>query len=149
MPLFDKLSDADLDALLARANLRRFAIGEAVFEQGTLATHFFLLLHGRLKVTQVTADGQQIIVRMVYPGDIFGFAKALQRDDYPGTPTAAAESVVIFWPADVWDVFIKKSPIWLSTPCKPSVSACRRPIPVFVRWQPRRSSAVLPTLCSG
>lgn len=110
LPLFSKLSAAELDMLLEQATLRRFAIGEAVFEQGAAATQFFLLLHGRLKVTQVTADGQQIIVRMVHPGDIFGFAKALQRDDYPGTPTASAESVVICWPTQVWDLFIEKNP---------------------------------------
>lgn len=110
LPLFDKLSDGDLDDLMSQASMRRFAIGEAVFEQGAAATHFFLLLHGRLKVTQVTSDGQQIIVRVVHPGDIFGFAKALQRLDYPGTPTAAAESVVICWPTAVWDVFVEQNP---------------------------------------
>ncbi len=110
LPLFNKLSDAELDRLLARATMRRVAMGEAVFEQGQKADRFFLLLHGRLKVTQVTADGQQIIVRMVHPGDIFGFAKALQRDDYPGTPTAAAESVVICWPTEVWGLFVEQNP---------------------------------------
>ena len=77
--LFDKMDAADLDKLLSQATSRRVAAGEAVFEQGGPATHFFMLLHGRLKVTQVTPDGQQIIVRMVHPGDLFGFAKALQR----------------------------------------------------------------------
>lgn len=110
LPVFEKLSDSDLDGLLARATLRRVHIGEAVFEQGQKATQFYLLLHGRLKVTQVTADGQQIIVRMVHPGDIFGFARALQRDDYPGTPTAAADSVVICWPADIWSLFVEQNP---------------------------------------
>jgi len=110
LPLFDRLSDTDLDALLAQANIRRFSLGEAVFEQGAAATHFFLLLHGRLKVTQVTPDGQQIIVRVVHPGDIFGFAKALQRQDYPGTPTAASESLVICWPTEVWDLFVETNP---------------------------------------
>jgi CRP/FNR family transcriptional regulator, nitrogen oxide reductase regulator len=110
LPLFDRLSDSALDELLTHATLRRFAIGEAVFDQGAAATHFFLLLHGRLKVTQVTGDGQQIIVRVVHPGDIFGFAKALQRLDYPGTPTAAAESLVICWPTAVWDVFVEQNP---------------------------------------
>jgi CRP-like cAMP-binding protein len=110
LPLFAKLSDADLDRLLARATLRRVAMSEAVFEQGQKADRFFLLLHGRLKVTQVTADGQQIIVRMVHPGDIFGIAKALQRDDYPGTPTASAESLVLCWPTEVWGQFIEQNP---------------------------------------
>ena len=110
LPLFAKMSDADLDRMLARATLRRVGIGEAVFEQGQKADRFFLLLHGRLKVTQVTSDGQQIIVRMVHPGDLFGFAKALQREDYPGTPTAAAESVVICWPTEVWGQFVEQNP---------------------------------------
>ncbi len=110
LPLFERMSDADLDRMLARATLRRIAVGDSVFEQGQVASDFFLLLHGRLKVTQVTPDGQQIIVRMVNPGDIFGFTKALQRPDYPATPTAAAESVVICWPNAVWGEFVEQSP---------------------------------------
>ncbi|MBE7733537.1 Crp/Fnr family transcriptional regulator [Devosia sp. CC-YST696] len=104
------MSDSDLDRLLSRAIMRRVAPGETVFEQGQKATQFFLLLHGRLKVTQVTPEGQQIIVRVVHPGDIFGFAQALQRDDYPGTPIAAAESVVICWPNEVWAHFVEQNP---------------------------------------
>lgn len=110
LPLFARMSDTDLDHLLARATTRRVPVGEAVFEQGQKATQFFLLLHGRLKVTQVTSEGQQIIVRVVHPGDIFGFAQALQRDDYPGTPIAAAESVVLCWPNDVWGNVVEQNP---------------------------------------
>ncbi|WIY52362.1 Crp/Fnr family transcriptional regulator [Devosia sp. YIM 151766] len=110
LPLFANMTDEDLDRLLARASMRRVQISETVFEQGQKATHFFLLLHGRLKVTQVTPEGQQIIVRVVHPGDLFGFAQALQRDDYPGTPIAAAESVVMSWPNDVWGHFVEQNP---------------------------------------
>ncbi|MFD1254831.1 Nitrogen fixation regulation protein FixK [Devosia equisanguinis] len=110
LPLFANMSDADIDRLLARASLRRLLIGEAVFEQGQKATQFFLLLHGRLKVMQVTSEGQQIIVRVVHPGDLFGFAQALQRDDYPGTPLAAAESLVLCWPNEVWGHFVEQNP---------------------------------------
>ena len=59
---------------------------------------------------QVTPDGQQIIVRMVNPGDLFGLAKALQRADYPGTAVAAAESVVLAWSTDMWPVFVEQNP---------------------------------------
>jgi len=111
LPLFANMSDADIDRLLARASLRRLLIGEAVFEQGQKATQFFLLLHGRLKVMQVTSEGQQIIVRVVHPGDLFGFAQALQRDDYPGTPLAAAESLVLCWPNEVWGHFVEQNPL--------------------------------------
>jgi len=108
--LFDKTSDAELDKLIASAVSRRVPQGEAVFEQGQAASHFYLLLHGRLKVMQVTADGQQIIVRVVHPGDLFGFARALQRVDYPGSAIAAAESVVLSWATDMWPVFVEQNP---------------------------------------
>ena len=110
LSLFDKTSDAELDKLIASAVSRRVPQGEAVFEQGQAASHFYLLLHGRLKVMQVTADGQQIIVRVVHPGDLFGFARALQRVDYPGSAIAAAESVVLSWATDMWPVFVEQNP---------------------------------------
>ena len=59
---------------------------------------------------QVTPDGQQIIVRVVHPGDLFGFARALQRIDYPGTAIAAAESIVLVWLTDLWPVFVEQNP---------------------------------------
>ncbi|MBP2234926.1 CRP-like cAMP-binding protein [Sinorhizobium kostiense] len=111
LSLFDRMSDADLDRLLTHATPRRVPQGDAVFEQGQTATNFFLLLHGRLKVTQVTEDGQQIIVRVVHPGDLFGFAKALQRSDYPGTATAATESLALSWPTDLWPQFVEQNPL--------------------------------------
>ena len=110
LALFDRMSDEDLDRLLNHATARRVPQGDAVFEQGQQAASFFLLLHGRLKVTQVTAEGQQIIVRVVHPGDLFGFAQALQRDDYPGTPIAAAESVLMSWPNEVWGSIVEQNP---------------------------------------
>lgn len=110
LALFDRMSDEDLDRLLTHATARRVAQGDAVFEQGQQAASFFLLLHGRLKVTQVTEDGQQIIVRVVHPGDLFGFAKALQRSDYPGTARAATESVILGWPTDLWPQFVEQNP---------------------------------------
>ena len=110
LSLFEKMSDQDLDNLLTHAAIRRVPQGDVVFEQGASASAFFLLLHGRLKVTQVTRDGQQIIVRVVNPGDLFGFARALQRSDYPGTAVAAIESIVIGWPTELWGVFVEKNP---------------------------------------
>lgn len=108
--LFDRMPDEELDRLLQHAASRRVPQGEAVFEQGQAATSFFLLLNGRLKVTQVTPDGQQIIVRVVHPGDLFGFAKALQRTDYPGTAMAAAESLTLCWPTELWPRFVEHNP---------------------------------------
>ena len=109
-PMFEKMPDHDVEALLGQAVAKRIGPGESFFEQGATATHFFLLVHGRLKVTQVTANGQQIIVRVVHPGDLFGFARALRRSDYPGTAIGVTESLAICWPTELWPQFIDRSP---------------------------------------
>lgn len=110
LPLFEKMADEELDRLIAHATPRLVPPGETIFEQGQPARSFYLLLNGRLKVTQVTQDGQQIIVRVVHPGDLFGFARALQREDYPGTAVAAAESLTLSWPTDLWPDFVEDNP---------------------------------------
>ena len=108
--VFRAMSDADLDAVIAAARPRRLAEGAAAFEQGATAEEFFVLLHGRLKVVQTTPEGQQVVVRHVNPGEIFGIAKAMQRHDYPATAVAVTESLALAWPGSHWDLFIARNP---------------------------------------
>ena len=111
LSIFQSMSDEDLDAILALASVRRVPDGTAIFEQGAEATEFFTLLHGRLKVVQTTQDGQQVVVRHVSPGEIFGIARAMRRTDYPATALAVVDSLALAWPSSQWDVFIARSPV--------------------------------------
>lgn len=111
MPLFEQLPDSALDDILATSTTRRYPSGAIVFEQGQAADTYFVLLHGRLRVTQVTPEGQQVIVRMVNPGDIFGIAKAIRRTTYPGTATAVSESIALAWPMSGWDDMLSRHPM--------------------------------------
>jgi CRP-like cAMP-binding protein len=110
MPLFEKMDADGIDDVLKTASSRRYAVGDNVFEQGETASRFFLLLHGRLRVTQVTSEGQQVVVRIVNPGDLFGIAKALHRLDYPGTATAVSDSLVLAWPMTMWTDLLERHP---------------------------------------
>jgi CRP-like cAMP-binding protein len=100
----------ELDDVIAQATSLRIPMGKAVFEQGQLASSFYVLLHGRLKVVQVTPDGQQVVIRFVNPGDIYGIAKALNRPDYPATATALVDSVTLAWDMAIWDDFMAGHP---------------------------------------
>lgn len=110
LPPFARLDEAETTAVLATAASHRYEAGSNVFEQGAEATHFSVLLHGHLRVTQVTPGGEQIVVRMVNPGDIFGIARALQRSTYPGTATAVVESVALSWPMAQWEPLVERYP---------------------------------------
>ncbi len=108
--LFATMDTKELDDILYGATGRLLGRNEVVFKQGDTARSFYILLHGRLKVSQVTADGQQIIVRIINPGDLFGIAKALKRDSYPGTAKTVSESLIVCWPTALWDQLMEEHP---------------------------------------
>lgn len=109
-PLFTGFASADLETILARAQAIHYQKGKVVFSQDEHAHSFFLLLHGRLRVTQVTPQGDQIVVRFVNPGDLFGIALAIGRTTYPGTATAAVDSLALAWPSAVWPGLMAQYP---------------------------------------
>ncbi|MDO5371655.1 Crp/Fnr family transcriptional regulator [Paracoccus sp. (in: a-proteobacteria)] len=107
---FQGLSPAEVGTILTGTTTARLSAGEPLFLQGDPADRFFLLKEGWLKVTQVTADGQKLIVRIVHPGEFFGFAPALQRDLYPGTCEAIVDSEALVWPRRRWQAVLGAAP---------------------------------------
>ena len=74
MPLFAGLAPAELDAILSEARSVRYPKNSAVFEEGEDVHSFFVLLHGHVRASKTTPAGQQVVVRYVAPGEIFGVA---------------------------------------------------------------------------
>ena len=109
-PAFANLSAEALDDILSRAQIMRLLKGESAFRQGEAAERFFLLLHGRLRVTRINAEGAQILVRFIAPNDMFGVAMAIGAAAYPGTAIAAVESLALSWPNAAWADLIAAYP---------------------------------------
>ena len=110
LALFRELAREQVRDILDGAKSRRYPKGSNVFEQDGKAEHFFLLLNGHLRVTRVTPDGQQVAVRYIVAGDIFGIAMAIGRDTYPATATAVVESLALIWPSSAWPSLVTKYP---------------------------------------
>jgi CRP-like cAMP-binding protein len=111
LPLFRNLSREQIRDILAGAASRRYSKGSNVFEQDGKAEHFFLLLNGHLRVSRTTPDGQQVVVRYIVAGDIFGIAMAIGRDTYPATAMAIVESLALVWPSKAWPALVAKYPV--------------------------------------
>jgi CRP/FNR family transcriptional regulator, nitrogen oxide reductase regulator len=109
-PLFMGLSEPETRAVLAEARPHRYSKGSAVFEQGQDAQSFFLLTEGHLRVTRLTPDGQQIVVRYISPGEPFGVAMAIGQKHYPGTATAVVDSMALAWPTATWPRLVAAHP---------------------------------------
>ena len=95
--VFDGLTVAERERWLSRATTASFARGETLARQGDPARSFYLLESGFLKLLQLTAEGTELIMRFVVPGEPFGGVVALSDAPYPVTAVAVQPSVVRMW----------------------------------------------------
>jgi CRP-like cAMP-binding protein len=110
LPMFAGVDSDDLNHILREAQPIRYPKGASVFQQDEEAHSFFILLHGHLRVMKVTPDGQQVVVRYVTPGEIFGIAMAMGRSTYPATALAVVDSLALVWPSAAWPRLVAKHP---------------------------------------
>jgi CRP/FNR family transcriptional regulator, nitrogen oxide reductase regulator len=128
--LFAGLASEELDTMLRSARSARYAKNSAVFEEGEEARSFFVLLHGHLRATKTTPDGQQITVRYVAPGEVFGVAVAIGMSRYPATATVVVDSVVLAWPSTAWLALSARYPAFAGNALQTLAGVYRMPTPV-------------------
>ena len=109
-PLFAGIAQGDLEALLATSRTICVRKNAVVFAQGAEARSFFVLLDGYVRATKTTDDGNEITVRYVSPGEIFGVAAAIGLDQYPATAMAVVDATVLSWPSAQWLTLAAKYP---------------------------------------
>ena len=99
--LFAKLSSDDLQAVIAAGRSYEVAQGEFFLQQGEESTMLYVITAGRVKLSQVTADGQQVIVAYFGPGEGLGIIMALNEQPYPLSAEAIEPCVAIGWRREV------------------------------------------------
>jgi CRP/FNR family transcriptional regulator, nitrogen oxide reductase regulator len=110
IPVFAGLTTAEREEVVREARSARYPKDSAVFDQGAGAHSFFVLLHGHLRVEKTTPQGDQIVVRYVSAGELFGVAQALALKTYPATAIAAVDSVALSWPSAAWSRLVARFP---------------------------------------
>lgn len=95
--LFQGLAPDELQAIVSVAHPVRKSAGEHFFEQGADAGFFHVLTAGRVKMTQVTPEGHQVVLRLVGPGDAFGGVAAFGDPVYPAGAEAIEPSSSLAW----------------------------------------------------
>ncbi|MDE2167283.1 MAG: Crp/Fnr family transcriptional regulator [Alphaproteobacteria bacterium] len=79
------------------ARVERVLADEALFRQGDPPEAIFVVLSGEFKATQVTPEGDRVVVRLVGPGDLAGHVSMFCNTPYPATPLAMTESIALAW----------------------------------------------------
>lgn len=99
VPLFHNLSQPELAKIAGMAQRRHAAQEGYFFQQGDAADFIYILEEGQVRMTQLTPEGDQIILRFIGPRDMFGGIAALTIKAYPATAQALKESRALIWDA--------------------------------------------------
>lgn len=96
-PLFRGASKEALEAALESARVSRVPKGIYLFHQGEKAETFYVLIEGRVRLSQLTAEGHQVIIHFMGPGDGMGIIVALSNTTYPLSAEAVSDVVALKW----------------------------------------------------
>jgi CRP/FNR family transcriptional regulator, nitrogen oxide reductase regulator len=97
VPLFEGLSMDTLAEIVSLSYLKDADAGEFFFNEGDQADEFLVLTTGRVKLTQLTPDGQQVVIRLIGPGDAFGGVGAFGDPTYPISAEAVEMASALAW----------------------------------------------------
>ncbi|MEZ0369494.1 MAG: Crp/Fnr family transcriptional regulator [Candidatus Sericytochromatia bacterium] len=94
-PLFEGLAGEAIGQILQQANYSTHEADSYFFHQGDRARQIYILLEGQIKVIQLTPEGQQVVMRMVNPIELFGCIAALAGGEYPASAQATKDCVAL------------------------------------------------------
>jgi CRP-like cAMP-binding protein len=95
--VFDGMTDGERQAFLDAATPLDLRRRHVLARQGEPARTFYLVESGLLKLVQVTAEGEELIVRFVGAGEPFGGVVALDQTRYPVTALAVEPTRLRAW----------------------------------------------------
>src|SRR5437660_11560140 len=72
LELFSEIPEPISASVLSMGRFRNFPSGEILVCLGDPAQELFLMIEGCVKTTQVTKNGEEVIVRLESPSDLFG-----------------------------------------------------------------------------
>lgn len=96
-PLLHDLNAAQVRAVIGAARPRQLVRDGFLFQQGDPASALYLLLAGRLRILQVTPDGQRVLLRVINPGEVCGGIALLEDAAYPASAQAMEDATVLGW----------------------------------------------------
>lgn len=108
--MFEFLEAKELDRLYSLCSTERFSKGDYIFLECDPPRSLYVLVKGEVKLLKQTDDGREMIVEMVYPGEIFGEEAVFDGQPYPLTAQALEDVEVLSISRSDFFTFLRDNP---------------------------------------
>ena len=95
VPLFALLDDEEAAVLASQVERRRFAPRQRIYKIGDTSGQAYVMISGRVRVSTVDEDHQEVVVDEPCHGEFFGFASMLERTPHQTEAIALEETACL------------------------------------------------------
>jgi len=97
LALLDGLPPTAIEEVIARARIQALERGGRLFDQGEPVERAHVLLSGAVRIGQTGADGGEVVIRFIGPGEVFGSVAIFTDHCYPADGLAMIDSIEASW----------------------------------------------------
>jgi CRP/FNR family transcriptional regulator, nitrogen oxide reductase regulator len=108
--IFEGLSPDDVKLIVSRALVRAAPKGALLFRQGEPARELFLLESGSIRLNEITADGRELLIRFVRPGEVCGDRAAVAGSDYGASAVGDTPVRTYAWTTAIFVALLEEVP---------------------------------------
>lgn len=87
-PIFQGVESEEVSKIAETGQWKRTSKGATLLQQGEAADYVYILIEGKTKISQLSPEGCQVVLRILGPGQIIGGVAVLENACYPATALA-------------------------------------------------------------
>lgn len=95
IPIFSQLSDDKLEQISNLATLQKFNKDAVVLSEHETGSTFFIVIKGKVKLSRISEDGNEVILATLSESDFFGEMSLLDGSSRSATVTAIEDSELL------------------------------------------------------
>jgi CRP/FNR family cyclic AMP-dependent transcriptional regulator len=111
VPLFALLDEDEAGVLAGQVELKKFAPRQRIYKIGDLGAQAYVMVSGRVRVTTIDEDNQEVVVDEPSHGEFFGFASMLEQSPHVTTAVALEEAECLEVSRDDIAVLLQRKPM--------------------------------------
>jgi CRP/FNR family transcriptional regulator, cyclic AMP receptor protein len=111
VPLFALLDDDETAVLAGQVELRQFAPRQRIYKIGDPGGQAYVMVSGKVQVTTVDDDHQEIAIDEPTHGEFFGFASMLDQTPHQTTAIALEEAVCVEVDREDITILLQRKPL--------------------------------------